>query len=214
VVVESNLDTPPTSKGRETRQRIVDAAADLFHTRGVAKVSLDDLRHVTGVSKSQLYHYFDDKDDLVLAVIECQRQRVLGFHRELLASLSNWDDLVRWRNLIVATQAARNCRGGCPLGSLASELSELDDTARIQLANAFTGWEKLIADGIDRMINDGALRSDADSAILAIGFMASLQGGLLLAEVGHDTRPLEVALDAALAHLRSFSSSSRPPDVP
>jgi AcrR family transcriptional regulator len=207
MTVLSLEDTPPTSKGRETRQRIIDAAADLIYGQGVANVSLDDLRLAAGVSKSQLYHYFNDKSDLVRAVIECQRERVLGFHRDVLESLSNWDDLERWRDMVVATQQARHCRGGCPLGSLASELSELDDSARLQLVGAFAGWEQLIADGLDRMIDAGALRPDADTANLAIGVMASLQGGLLLAEVEHGTRPLEVALDAALAHLKSFATS-------
>jgi TetR/AcrR family transcriptional regulator, transcriptional repressor for nem operon len=208
-MIDSSLeDTPRTKKGRETRQRIIDAAADLIYQKGVANVSLDDLRHATGVSKSQLYHYFNDKSDLVRAVITCQRERVLGYNREVLEELANWDDLERWRAMIVATQAGRRCQGGCPLGSLANELSELDDTARVQLADAFVGWEKLIADGLDRMIDAGVLRADADAANLALGVMASLQGGLLLAEVERSTRPLEVALDAALGYLKSFGTTS------
>ena len=121
---------PLTPKGRRTRERIVHAAADLVYEAGVAGVSLDDVRALTGTSKSQLYHYFADKNDLVHAVIDCQRERVLGFHRPALGSLADWHDIQRWRDMIVSAQAARACRGGCPLGSLASEVVELDDAAR------------------------------------------------------------------------------------
>jgi TetR/AcrR family transcriptional repressor of nem operon len=196
---------PATAKGRETRQRILEAAAELVHERGVAGVSLDDVRQETGTSKSQLYHYFVDKNDLVHAVIDRQMQRVLAFHRPQLDSLSDWDDIERWRNGIIALQAARGCRGGCPLGSLANELSEPDETARDQLIRAFATWEQLLVDGLARMMHVGSLSSDADPHTLAVSVIASLQGGLLLAELERNTRPLEIALDAAIAHLRSFA---------
>jgi TetR/AcrR family transcriptional regulator, transcriptional repressor for nem operon len=202
---------PLTGKGRETRQRIIDGAADLVYERGVAGVSLDDVLRATGTSKSQMYHYFNDKNDLIHAVIERQRERVLDFHRPELDSLSSWDDLERWRNMIVETQAVRACRYGCPLGSLVNELSELDELARIKLSGAFANWEQILADGLAGMVEAGELRADANTADLALSVIASLQGGLLLAEMDRSTRPLEVALDAAIDHLRSFAPSSPEP---
>jgi AcrR family transcriptional regulator len=177
----------------------------------VAAITLDDVRGATGTSKSQLYHYFAAKDDLVHAVIDRQRERVLAFHGPKLASLSSWEDLDRWRDAIVAAQAARRCRSGCPLGSLASPLAELDETARAQLADAFTSWQQLLADGLGDMIRSGALRADANPDRLAISTIASLQGGLILAELERDTRPLEIALDAAIDHLRTFAPKPRNP---
>jgi AcrR family transcriptional regulator len=205
--MHDNLGTPspPTQKGRERRQRIVDAAADLIFERGVAEVSLDDIRQVTGVSKSQLYHYFNDKSDLLHAVIECQQERVLGNHRPTFDSLEDWDDLSRWRDMIVAHVALRLCKGGCPLGSLANGLAELDEVARDQLSEAFSSWGRLIAEGLTRMVDSKKLRADADPQELSVSVLASLQGGLLMAETARDTRPLEVALDAAIAHLKSFA---------
>jgi AcrR family transcriptional regulator len=199
---------PVTRKGRATRERIVDAAADLIHQRGVAGVTLDDVRGATGTSKSQLYHYFADKNDLVRAVIECQRDRVLAFHRPQLDSLSSWDDIRRWRDAIVAAQAERECREGCPLGSLANELAELNNQARSQLSDAFAAWQQLLATGLTAMVTAGTLRPDADSATLALSTIASLQGGLLLAELERNTRPLEIALDAAITHLKSFAQQT------
>ncbi len=151
---------PATGKGRATRERIIDTAADLIYERGVAVVTLDDVREATETSKSQLYHYFADKDDLVHAVIERQRARVLAFHAPKLDSLSSWEDIGRWRDAIVAAQAERQCRGGCPLGSLANALAELDDTARTRLSDAFTSWQQLLADGLADLITSGARPPD------------------------------------------------------
>jgi TetR/AcrR family transcriptional regulator, transcriptional repressor for nem operon len=199
---------PRTAKGRETRGRIIDAAASLIYDRGVAAVSLDDVRHATGTSKSQLYHYFSGKDDLVHAVIHHQRDTIVRFHRPVLVSLSSWRGISEWRDMIVDAQRARSCRGGCPLGSLANELSELDGVARVQLADAFTAWESLLRDGLDAMIAHGTLRPGLNTADLATGVMASLQGGLLLAETSRDIRPLEIALDTSIAYLRTLSTDN------
>ena len=215
MVGKSAMESPPlTGKGRESRQRIIDAAADLVFERGVAGVSLDDVLRATGTSKSQMYHYFGDKNDLIHAVIERQRERVLGFHRPALTSLSSWDDIQHWRNMIVETQAARACRYGCPLGSLVNELAELDESARAQLADAFAIWEQMLADGLTAMIEAGSLQAGANAEDLALGVIASLQGGLLLAEMERNTHPLEIALDAAIAHLKSFATPSRRDDEP
>lgn len=203
--------TPPTRKGQETRQRIIDATTDLIFERGIGEVSLDDVRTATDTSKSQLYHYFTDKSQLVRAVIQCQRERVLGNHRSTFESLDSFKELDRWRDMIVSRQAARSCRSGCPLATLASGLVDVDDDARIQLVDAFSSWRQIIADGFTHMVEKGVLRSDTDSEALATSVLASLQGGLLLAEVDRDTRCLEVALDTALAHVRTFATSSAIP---
>ncbi len=200
--------SPPTEKGRAMRGRIVDAAADLIFERGISEVSLNDIQVKSGTSKSQLYHYFADKNGLLRAVIERQERDVLGRHRVVFESLNDWDDWQQWRDAIVEYQASRGCRGGCPLGSLASGLAELDDDARDELSDAFRSWARIIADGITRMVEFGNIRPDADAETLAIGVLASLQGGLLLAETTRSTRPLEIALDAALAHLKGFATQA------
>ena len=119
--------SPPTEKGRAMRARIVDAAAELIFERGVAEVSLDDIREKSGASKSQLYHYFKDKNDLLRAVIEHQERTywatIVPCSSRSTTGTTCSDGVMR--------SSSTNCRGGVaedvPLGSLASGLSELDD---------------------------------------------------------------------------------------
>ena len=70
------FDLPRTAKGRATRARIVAAAAALVRERGAAETSLDEVIERAGVSKSQLYHYFHDKADLLRAVVTHQADTV------------------------------------------------------------------------------------------------------------------------------------------
>src|SRR2546423_7887799 len=106
---------PQPTKGRATRERVIDTAAALVFERGVAGTSLDDVRASAHVSKGQLYHYFADKDDLVHAVVERTIEQVLAAQPEL-ADLSSWTAIRRWFDALVDLQRARNAIGGCPIG--------------------------------------------------------------------------------------------------
>jgi TetR/AcrR family transcriptional regulator, transcriptional repressor for nem operon len=197
-----------TARGRDTRQRIVDAACECIFERGVAAVNLDDVLETTGTSKSQLYHYFADKSDLVRAVVARQGERVLELHRAALSG-DGWDALNRWRDFVVDITRSRDGRGGCPIGSLSSELVQLDAIARIELVRIFETWQQLIADVIRTMIAQRQVTDEADPDELALATLASLQGGLLLAKTAQDARPVEVALDAAIGYLETFRPPAR-----
>ena len=196
-----------TRKGRATRARIVAAAAGLMFERGVAGTSTEDVQSAAGVSSSQLYHYFAGKQQLVRAVIAHQTEAVLSAQQPLLSRLDSFSALLAWRDLVVELQASRNCEGGCPIGSLAVELAEVDPAARDDLVAGFARWESAIRDGLAAMQHRGELNADADPEGLAVATLAALQGGLLLTQVRRHTAPLEAALDMALAHIRSFATA-------
>lgn len=180
------------------------AAADLMYVKGVNATTLDDVRAASGTSKSQLYHHFREKDALVREVIAFQSRKVLEREQQHLQRLHSFRGLQRWRNVLVQLNGLQNGAHGCVLGSMANEVADQDEEARSALAGTFATWQGLIADGLRRMQDEGSLRSDADPGNLAAGLMAALQGGYLLAQTEHDVRPMEVALDMALDHVKSY----------
>ena len=96
---------PTTARGRRTRQRIVDAAAEVVAEKGAVGASLDEVGARAAASRSQLYHYFDDKADLLRAVAEATIESVLGGQRELFAELGSWDGLVNWMDALVGADS-------------------------------------------------------------------------------------------------------------
>ena len=185
-----------TRKGQQTRQRIVGAAADLIFEQGVAHTTIEDVRAAADVSSSQLYHYFDDKPALVRAVIEHQADTIVAGQETF--DLSCLDGLRSWRDWVIEHQRELNCSGGCPIGSLGSELAETDPEARAQVADGFKLWEATIQSGLREMHARGRLTPDIDPDTLALALLAALQGGLLLTQIERDTKPLEAALDSML----------------
>jgi len=193
-----------TPRGAATRARIVAAAAELMYVKGANATTLDEVRAASSTSKSQLYDHFSDKGELVRAVVAARAAQVLERERGALQRLKSFRGLVRWRDALVQRNALQHGAYGCALGSMASELADQDDQARAMLAESFAEWEGLLAAGLLRMRDSGVLRPDADPEKLATGLMAALQGGYLLAETAHDVKPMEIALDMALDHVKSF----------
>jgi AcrR family transcriptional regulator len=191
-----------TARGAATRDRIVHGAADLMYVKGVSATTLDDIREATGTSKSQLYRHFPDKESLVRAVIALRGEQVIERETDRLGRLNSFNGLVRWRNALITANALQSGAYGCSLGSMANEVADHDEQARITLADIFKTWEELIAAGLRRMQGKGALKASANPDELAIGLMAALQGGYLLAATAHDVRPMEISLDLALEHLK------------
>jgi TetR/AcrR family transcriptional regulator, transcriptional repressor for nem operon len=185
-----------TPKGARTRARIVEAAAALIHERGVAGTTLEDVKVAADVSGSQMYHYFPDKNELVQAVIDYQAETIVTQQRHALASANGVE---AWRDMVISEARRTEGQGGCPLGSLGGQLAESDPEARSLIAAGFDQWAAAISDGLRSRHADGKLPSDIDPEDLATTLLATLQGGLLLAQVQRSSRPFETAVDTLLA---------------
>src|SRR5437870_7331911 len=164
---------PATAKGRATRERIVQAAAELVAEKGAAGMSLDDVRARTGASRSQLYHYFEDRDDLVHAVIDVTADSVLDRQGELLDHLDSWAGIDRRFDTLVQDQIDRQAPGGCPIGCLPGQLAERDPDASAATAACPERYEANRRDGPTRMNAPSKQRTDPDPATPATGTLAS-----------------------------------------
>jgi AcrR family transcriptional regulator len=196
-MVNETSDRPRlTPKGARTRARIVEEAAALIHERGVACTSLEDVKAAAEVSGSQLYHYFPDKDELVQAVIDYQAETIVNRNRQALSSANGVE---AWRKMVMTAAKRTKAKGGCQLGSLVGQLAESDPEARALIAAGFEQWATAIADGLRSLDAEGKLPSGVDPDDLATTVLATLQGGLLLAQVQRSARPFETALNTLLA---------------
>ncbi|HWX35272.1 MAG TPA: TetR family transcriptional regulator [Steroidobacteraceae bacterium] len=195
-----------TSRGAATKGRIVEAAAELIYAKGAERVSLDEVMEATGTSRSQLYHYFENKDALVREVIEIQTSRILAANSLHLESLDSFEALRVWRDWMIAANRAEGGVGGCPLGSLANELAARSEEARHQLDQSFAAWGAVIEMGLCRMRERGQIRIGADPKAMAVAVLAAIQGGILLSKTARSSQPLELALDMALSHVERYAA--------
>lgn len=185
---------------RLTREKIVEAARELFWLKGYGSTSIADILSRTQLNSGSLYHFFPGKQDLLLAVLEGYRE---GIGPMLLEpAWAGIDDpiervfalLARYRGLILET----DCSYGCPIGSIALELHEPDESVRRLLADNFSGWvaaiESCLADAGER------LPADTDRHALAEFVLTIMEGAVMQARTYRDVG----YFDRSVSQLRAY----------
>jgi AcrR family transcriptional regulator len=197
---------PPTERGRKAWEKIVVAAAELFRSNGVRATGIEDVLTRSGCGRSQFYHYFPGKDELVTAVLEHQLERFLDDQSPFMIGLDTWPGIRRWFDELPAEfSSAADVIVACPIGALAGELAGTDERLRQALITAFDRWAGHLAAGLATMKDRGELTAEADPMRLARTTIAVLQGGLLLGRTYRDVDLVHSALDTAYAGLRSYA---------
>lgn len=188
-------DGPP-----DTRMRIILSAMQLFWEKGYNSTSVADLLKSAGVNSGSLYHYFDGKQALLLAVLDTYHAGIE--HMLLQPAWAGVDDpiervfalLARYRGSIVDT----DCSYGCPIGSLALELHEPDPPVRQRLMDNFSAW----IDAIERCLVEAGPRlpADLDRRELARFVLTTMEGGVMQARTYRDVE----SFDACVRQLRGY----------
>jgi AcrR family transcriptional regulator len=176
-----------------------------MHVRGVAATTIDEVLAASVTSKSQFYQHFADKAELVYEVITLRADEILSWQRMRLEKVDSFRGLYQWRDAMVQRCALRRGLWGCELGSLAAELSDTDDRARVSLAEHFAQWQAMLAAALERMRDAGVLTAEIDGPALATGLLAAVEGGYLLSQTAHDPRLMQTALNSAIGHIKSFA---------
>ena len=196
---------------KDTRQRIVEAAMELFWLKGYGSTSIADILSRSQVNSGSLYYFFPGKQDVLVAVLEAYRD---GIRPMLLEPAWNGVDdpiervfalLALYRRHIVET----DCTYGCPIGSLALELHEPDPAVRERLARNFSNW----VDAIEECLDAAGERvpRGTDKRALAEFVLTTMEGGVMLARSYRDIG----YFDRAIAQLREhFNRLLQPAKAP
>lgn len=188
------------------RTRILDATAELVVRRGAAHTSLDDIGAVTGTSKSQLFHYFPNGKAQLLAEVErTESVRILDEQRPLLDALDSWEAWDRWA--VVVRSLYRAKIEGCPMAALNGRSAEYDPEAPDPILHMYRAWLGAMAAGLTEMQRAGSVSAEADPQDLSTATLATIQGGVLIMQATASFQPLDVAIAAAMRHLRSFDTA-------
>ena len=196
---------PITRRGRASRERIVERAAELFAERGIAATTVDEVLAAAGAGKGQFYHYFRSRDELAAAAVGFRCARVVAGLTQALGGVSSLAGLEEALEGFIAGFEQAGLPG-CPIGTLAAEVAGRNEDARLQAAAGFDAWERLLADALERMRKRGELRADASPAVLATGLLASIEGGMVLSQARKDMASLRIAVEAGLGLVRGHLS--------
>ena len=185
-----------TDSERTTRDRILDEATRLFHTRGFKGTSIGDLLSAAGVTKGSLYFHFAGKHDLGLRVLTRARERFLTFIRESLAGDTPRERLHRFFDAAVSTHNRTGFVGGCLWGNTALEMSDTDPDYVSVVSGVFDEWTRLIAEVVAEGQERGEFRNDIPADLLASNIVAALEGGIMQSRLKKTREPMENCIES------------------
>ncbi len=175
----------------KTRDRIAEAADELFYRQGFAHTSFTDIADAVRISRGNFYYHFKTKDEILDAVIKLRLAKTR-------AMVDQWDldgntpaDRIRSFIHILVANRAKILRYGCPVGTLSAELSKLDHAARAEANNLFDLFRSWLR------LQFTALGRETDADALAMHLLARSQGVATLAAALGD----EIFIDREVAQL-------------
>lgn len=159
-----------------TKDRIAEAADQLFYERGFEATSFADIAAAVGISRGNFYYHFKTKDEILEAVIVRRMAKTR-------AMLSDWqaaggsplDRITCFIRILIANQAKITLYG-CPAGTLVAELGKLNHSAQDQANAIFT----LFRDWLCRQFEEMGCGVTSDA--LAMHLLARSQGATALGQ--------------------------------
>ncbi|QYH37040.1 TetR/AcrR family transcriptional regulator [Salinibacterium sp. M195] len=167
--------------------RILDAAGDLFYSRGITAVGVDLIAEHSGVTKRTLYNQFGSKDQLVVAYLEEREQRWQLLVRETIAAAGSPIEAV-----LAPLEAQRIWNQNNPRGcAFINALAELPDPAHPAHLIATQQKQWLVDLFSELATTAGCSAPDA----LATQLLVLHEGALVTQQLPIDT--LSVSIDLA-----------------
>ncbi|HEV7975265.1 TetR/AcrR family transcriptional regulator [Amycolatopsis sp.] len=179
----------------DTRQRILDTAAELFHTQGYHATGLNQLTSVGSAPKGSLYFHFPGgKEQLAAEAIAVSSAQLCEVLKKLVVqapdAATGIESVV---NALAQSLLDSDFQRGCPLATVALDVASESELIRQSCVDGYGSWHDALA---DYLIQQGL--SAERAADLTTVVLASIEGGLLLAKTKRDIAPLR----AIAVHLR------------
>jgi len=197
---DHSMALPPTNQPLDTRSRILDAAARLFHEQGFNATGVSTILREAGVNPGSLYNLFPSKDALLAAVLERYTELLHPIVMDPVEKKTK-DPIERVFALLQQYRewySPLEFRLGCPIGNLALEVADSHPEIRPLIQQNFDGWSAYVR----RWLGDAGdrLPGDLDRDQLAATVLTVMEGGLMQARSSRSA----AAYDASVGQLRAY----------
>ena len=196
-------------KGERTKQEITHQAAALFNKKGFDGASISDIMAATGLEKGGIYRHFESKDDLALQAFDHAVKLVNSRYLQAIRQSHNAQDrLYAVVDTFAELEEEKPIGGGCPIMNTAIDTDDGHPGLRSRAQDALLTWHQMLTSVVDRGIERGEIRSDADPATFATHLISLMEGGLMMSRLMDDKQYLVQALTRLRARIAELSPSN------
>jgi AcrR family transcriptional regulator len=195
------------TKGDDTRQAILEQAAQVFNQRGYFGTSMDDLMRATNLTKGGIYNHFGSKEALAIEAFEYALERVHQRFRETLGkrrtTRSRLEAFITMFRLHIDDPLFD---GGCPVLNTAIEADDTNPALLERAQLICEDWQNFIIRTVNKGIELGDVPPDTDGQTVASVIIATLEGGIMLSKLYGDERHVHRVVEHIQRYVESFTS--------
>jgi len=184
-----------TTKGEQTRTRILDGAKQIFHRKGFSATSVNDLLAATGTTKGNLYFHFSGKEEIGLEVLRQEKKKFLQFLDKSLKGRTPGEGLDNFFHQALEKHHRRGFVGGCLFGNTALETSDTSEVFAGVVKEVFEAWIAKVAFTVEQAQACDQVRADLPPLELAEMIVMTLEGGIMQARLQKSELPLKRSLE-------------------
>ena len=184
------------SKSERTKQFIIEKIAPVFNAKGYAGTSLNDMIHVTGLTKGSIYGNFENKDEVALAAFDYNFGAIISYLKYRIEKQHTVID-----KLLVYPETYRNflklpfLKAGCPVLNTSTEADDTHPLLRNKAVNALKLWKTSIERHINHGIATKELKAETNAAEFAAILMSLIEGAVMQAKVTGKATELNVTMN-------------------
>lgn len=148
---------------------------------------MDVIVKKSGVSKSNIYYHFKNKEELILAIVDSEIER---FQDDILTpvlakslTLGALEAIELYIKTIESNLLKGDCIAGCPFASLAIQLAQTNVDVRMRISQFFDDLRSQISRFLKKGMANGEIRKDISCDHLSMFMISSIEGALLLATI-------------------------------
>ena len=191
-------------KGEQTKEYILQKAAQLFNQRGYHGASMSDVMAVTGMEKGGIYNHFKSKDDLAVQAyeysVDLMRQ---AFAEAIKGKYHAVDRLQAIVGVFQKIPSGSPIVGGCPVVNTAVHTSHTHPQLHAATQETMLEWQDFIRRMVQLGIDRQQLKPDTDVETVTTLLISTLEGAIMLTQLYQD----DSYMDRATAHLADYLQS-------
>lgn len=180
------------AKGQETRQFIIEKAAPIFNTKGIAATSMSDIMEATKLSKGSMYVHFENKEVLACAAVD---HNIKMLNTKIQTAISKYktskEQLFAYIDFF-SNPLQPPVFGGCPLLNFGTEADDTNPIVKEKVNTVIRSGQVLLSGLVEKGIANGEFKTDLKPGDFATVMFAMLEGGHLMSRMSGNNDKMEI----------------------
>lgn len=193
------------SKAERTRQFIIEKAAVLLNTKGMAGTSISDIMEATKMAKGGIYGNFENKEEICVEAFNYLSQRS---NSRIEAAISGKDTFKEKLFALLdyyPENTVKSTIGGCSMLNFGVEADDTNPRIKQRVAQVIKNTQQRIYNLLSGGIAAGEFKDSTDVQQFSIKMYTMIQGGILASRVLDSVEQLEVVTKILKSDIESFS---------